>query len=83
MERNLSFYFQYSNDEECPTSVDVVPNPSTVSEIELVLVTNTCIQALAKEHGLEQALTIVANAAYGKLPNGSRFDTIWTNSDDE
>ena len=83
MERNLSFCFQYDEDQQCPTSLHVVPNPNTASEIELVLVINTCIQALAKTHGLEQALTMVTDAACGKLLNGSRFDTHWVNSEDE
>lgn len=82
MKQNLSFYFQYNEDQQCPTSLYVVPNPNTVSEINLVLVINTCIQALAKTHGLEQALTMVTDAACGRLLNGSRFDTHWVNSGD-
>lgn len=80
MERNLSFTYHYQ-DDSCPVSVHVVPNPNTISDMELVLTTNTCIQALAKKHGLEQALTMVTDAACGKLINGSRFDTHWLNSE--
>ncbi len=90
MERNLSFCFQYDEDrslspydEDCPSSVHVVPNPHTMSKIELVLTANTCIQALTKKHGLEQALIMVTDAACGKLTNGSRFDTHWQNSEKE
>lgn len=84
MERNLTFQFQYDDDKDnCPASVHVTPNPNTVSEIELVLIANTCIQVLTQKHGLEQALTIVTDAACGKLTNGSKFDTHWVNSEDE
>lgn len=92
MERNLSFRFEYSalaskpltghfNDNDCPEAVHVTPNPNTVSDIELLLTASTCIQALATKHGLEQALTMVQNAVMGRLINGSRFDTVWTEED--
>lgn len=85
MERTLSFNFEYEeNDNEqpyaCPNVICVVPNPNTVSDAELVLTANTCVQALATKHGLEQALTMINDAAVGKLRNGSRFDTHWFNS---
>lgn len=78
MERNLSFRFQYDdNDQTCPESLHVVPSPKTMSDTELVLTTTACIQALATKHGLEQALTMVNDAAYGRFANGTRFDTRW------
>ena len=83
MERNLSFTFEYDGDDQsCPTSVQVTPNPNTVSDIDWVLVTNTCIQALRTKYGLEQALTMVTDAACGKLANGTRFDTHWLNPEE-
>ena len=82
MERNLSFCFEYNDDDEsCPEVVHVTPDPGEVSDTELLLVANTCIHALAVRHGLEQALTIVNDAVYGKLANGVAFDTKWVDPD--
>jgi len=84
MERNLSFCFEYeTEDHSCPNAVHVTPNPNTVSDIELVLTANTCIQALASKHGLEQALSMVQDAAMGKLLNGSRFDALWVDENEQ
>lgn len=78
MERNLSFQFQYDDDDPtCPELLHVIPNPTMISDTELVLATTTCIQALATRHGLEQALTMVSDAVYGRLANGTQFDTRW------
>ena len=81
MERTLSFRFEYNDDYNCPEAVHVTPNPNTVDDIELLLTANTCIQALATKHGLEQALTMVENAVMGKLMNGARFDARWVKED--
>lgn len=78
MERNLSFCFKYTHASICPHSVQIIPDPHIVSDNELVLAASTCIQALASKHGLEQAIDMVNNAAYGKLCDGTKFDTRWS-----
>ena len=84
MERNLFLRFEYeTDDEQCPDSVRIDPDPTTMPDIELILTANACVQALAKTHGLEQALIMITDAVCGKLPNGSRFDTRWINSENE
>ena len=84
MERNLSFCFQYECDDndDCPDVVHVTPNPNTITDTELTLIANTCIQALASKHGLGQALAMVNDTVYGKLANGTQFNTKWVEEDD-
>lgn len=90
MERNLSICFQYDDNEEfdqddnsCPKAVHITPDPITMSDVELVLVALSCIQTLGARNGLEQALTMVNDAAYGKLCNGTRFDTYWRTDEEK
>lgn len=86
MERNLSFQFAFADDEQnCPESVLVHPNPNHLEDSVLLLTASTCIRSLANRHSLEQALKMVENAAYGRLDNDgpdgksfTRFDMIWT-----
>lgn len=82
MKRNLSFCFEYINND-CPHSVQVTPHPCTLTDHELVLTANTCIQALASKHGLEHAIDMINNAACGKLCDGTKFDTLWSNGPEQ
>lgn len=78
MERNLSFCFKYDQTSICPHSVQVIPDPHGIPDYELVLTANTCIQALASKHGLERAIEMINDAAYGNLFDGTKFDTLWS-----
>lgn len=78
MERNLSFQFQYDEDEEFPDAIYVEPNPDCNSDTELILASLVCIQSLASKHGLERALEMVRKAAFGKIDD-TEFDTRWYN----
>lgn len=76
MKRCFSVEFSYNEDTTLPDEMKFVPHPDTATECELLLTTTTCIQTLAMKYGLEQALTMVQEAASGKL-DGFRFDTEW------
>jgi len=83
MERNLSLCFKYEHNEEIVCSFRAVPDPKKLTDEELCLTINACIRGLTSRHGLEQALSMANDAAYGKLGDGSEFDTRWVKDRDK
>lgn len=82
MIRELTFTFHYEEpDYTLPTAIGILPNPDSLHDNIILMMTATFTRVLSNRHGLEQALKMVEDAGYGKIGD-ARLIMKWEERED-